>query len=139
MEPVRTERDAIVEELLDAEPDQRPARARDALLALARLYARHGPLLRALAQASERDPEARHAWDEFIEPLVAGHARRIEDEVAAGRISGIDPEATARALIGMNVHAFFEQLPAADERGALEVADTLAAVWVRTLYPAASD
>ena len=38
---------------------------------LAQLYATHGRLLRALAEASSDDHEAKRAWRDFLEPVVA--------------------------------------------------------------------
>ena len=112
------------------------AGGRAALLALARLYATHGGLLRALAEASSQDREAKRAWGEFLEPVIRGHADKIREEIAAGRISGLDPEPTARALIGMNLQYFFDQL-VDDPAPHLEVtADTLFAIWLRALYGA---
>lgn len=110
------------------------AGGRAALLALARLYARHGALLRALAEASSQDGEAKRAWSEFVEPVIAGHAEKIREEVALGRIAGIDPEPTARALIGMNLQFFFDQLVDHPHPDVEAAADTLLTIWRRALY-----
>jgi hypothetical protein len=109
VEPLREQRDAIVGELYREGADL-AAGGRAALLALAALYARHGRLLRALAEASSQDREAKRAWKEFLEPVIKGHAEKIREEIAQGRIAGVDPEPTARALIGMNLQYFFDQL-----------------------------
>jgi TetR/AcrR family transcriptional regulator, ethionamide resistance regulator len=133
VEPLGEERDAIVARLWRDSADP-AAGGRAALLALAGLYARHGRLLRALAEASSRDDEARRAWREFIDPVVEGHAEWIREEIEAGRVRGIEPEATARALIGMNLQYFFDRLvdePSPDLEG---TADTLLTIWQRTLY-----
>jgi TetR/AcrR family transcriptional regulator, ethionamide resistance regulator len=136
VEPLAAERDAIVAELWREGADM-AAGGRAALLALAGLYARHGPLLRALAEASSQDREAKRAWNEFLEPVIAGHAEKIREEVAQGRIAAaIDPEPTARALVGMNVHYFLDRLvddPAPDLEAA---ADVLLTIWTRALYGA---
>jgi TetR/AcrR family transcriptional regulator, ethionamide resistance regulator len=133
VEPLRAERDAIVEALMREE--DRAAAARGALVALARLYHRHGLVLRALFHASAEDAGARRAWRSFLEPVVAGHARFIADELERGAVRGpLDPEATARALIGMNLQVFFDRLvddPAGDPE---EVAETLLRIWTRALY-----
>ena len=110
VEPLRAERDAIVDELWREGADL-AAGGRAALLALAGLYARHGRLLRALAEASSQDREAKRAWQEFLEPVIAGHAEKIREEITHGRIAGVQPEPTARALIGMN-HQYSRYRPA---------------------------
>ena len=135
VEPLGAERDAIVAELWREGADMATG-GRAALLALAALYARHGPLLRALAEASSQDREAKRAWRDFLEPVIVGHADKIREEIELGRIAGVDPEPTARALIGMNLQFFFDQLvdnPRPDLEG---TADTLLTIWQRTLYGA---
>jgi AcrR family transcriptional regulator len=133
VEPLREQRDAIVGEL-HREGTDLAAGGRAALLALAELYAGHGRLLRALAEASSQDQEAKRAWKEFLEPVISGHAEKIREEIAQGRIAGVDPEPTARALIGMNLQYFFDQL-VDDPRPDLEAtADTLLKIWLRALY-----
>jgi len=133
VEPLGAERDEILARLWreSAEP---AAGGRAALLALAGLYARHGRLLRALAEASSRDPEARKAWRGFIEPVIEGHADWIREEIEAGRVEGIDPEPTARALIGMNLHYFFDQLVDRPRPDLEATANTLLVIWQRVLY-----
>jgi AcrR family transcriptional regulator len=133
VEPLAAERDAIVDELWREGADL-AAGGRAALLALARLYAAHGPLLRALAEASSQDREAKRAWGEFLEPVIRGHAEKIRDEIAQGRIAGLDPEPTARALIGMNLQYFFDQLVDNPSPDLEATADTLLRIWVRALY-----
>ena len=130
VDPLRAERDAIVAELLAS--DDPVGAGRTAMVALARLYAEHGVVLRALAEA--QDPDARRAWRGFIEPVVAGHAEWIRGEIAAGRVEALDPEPTARALIGMNLQFFFDQLVDEPRAGVEETADTLLRIWTRTLY-----
>jgi AcrR family transcriptional regulator len=78
VEPLGAERDAIVAELWREGADMASG-GHAALLALAGLYARHGPLLRALAEASSQDREAKRAWREFLEPVIAGHAEKIRE------------------------------------------------------------
>jgi AcrR family transcriptional regulator len=135
VEPLGAERDAIVEELWREGADMATG-GRAALLALAGLYARHGPLLRALAEASSQDREAKRAWREFLEPVIAGHADKIREEIELGRIAGVDPEPTARALIGMNLQFFFDQLVDNPRPDLEATADTLLTIWQRTLYGA---
>jgi AcrR family transcriptional regulator len=135
VEPLAAERDAIIDPLLAPGVDMATG-AREALVRLAELYATHGRLLRALAEASSEDHEAKRAWRDFMEPVVEAHAAKIADEIERGRISGIDPEPTARALIGMNLQYFFDVLvdePDPDPAGA---AETLLVLWSRALYGA---
>lgn len=133
VEPLREQRDAIVGELYREGADL-AAGGRAALLALAELYARHGRLLRALAEASSQDQEAKRAWKDFLEPVISGHAEKIREEIAQGRIAGVDPEPTARALIGMNLQYFFDQLVDNPRPNLEATADTLLNVWLRALY-----
>jgi hypothetical protein len=48
--------------------------------------------------------------------------------------AGLDPEPTARALIGMNLQYFFEQLADEPRAGVEETAETVLQIWARTLY-----
>jgi TetR/AcrR family transcriptional regulator, ethionamide resistance regulator len=107
---------------------------RRSLLGVARIYAEHGALLRALAEASRQDEEARRAWRDFTEPPIAAVSRRVAREVEAGRVPPIEAERFVPVLIGMNLAAFFERLvgtPDADVEG---VVDVLHTVWLRAFY-----
>lgn len=108
---------------------------REALLGVARLYAEHGELLRALAEAAGRDPEAARAWRGFVEPVRDAVVARVRGEVEAGRVPpDLDVEETVRALMAMNLACFFDQLagrPEADVEGLVSV---LHRIWTRVLY-----
>ena len=98
------------------------------------MYAEHGELLRALAEASSRDPDAASAWSEFTEPVRVALTERIRREVEAGRIAGIEPEPTVRALMSMNLRCFFEQLAGKPDPDVEGLVDTLHRIWFRTFY-----
>jgi TetR/AcrR family transcriptional regulator, ethionamide resistance regulator len=133
VEPLAAERDAIIAPLLRPGVDMATG-AREALVRLAELYATHGRLLRALAEASSEDHEAKRAWREFLEPVVQAHSAKIADEIERGRIRGIDAEPAARALIGMNLQYLFDELVDAPEPDPAAAAETLLVLWERALY-----
>jgi AcrR family transcriptional regulator len=109
------------------------ADSRTSLRAVARFFAgRDGALVRALHEASAYDEEARRVWREFNEPVIALFAEQVRREVRAGRLPKVDVEPTVRALVGMNLYCFFDQIvgnPAADAEA---IAETLSTIWART-------
>jgi AcrR family transcriptional regulator len=107
---------------------------RRAIETAARLYADHGELLRALAEAAERDPAAARAWRAFTEPSHRILTRWVREEMRAGRVHGIDPEPVVRALVAMNRACFFEQLVGKPNPDVEGVARMLQTIWTRTLY-----
>jgi TetR/AcrR family transcriptional regulator, ethionamide resistance regulator len=132
--PLRAELDQIMARWRENVVDDPRGVGRATLLAVATIYVRHGALLRALAEASNQDEEAGRAWHEFTEPPTRLVARTIQDEIARGRIAGLEAEPTARALVGMNLHSFFEQLVGNPKADVEAVVDTLVEIWMRTLY-----
>ena len=135
VEPLGAERDAIIAPLLQPGVDMATG-AREALVRLAELYASHGALLRALAEASGADDEARRAWRGFLDPVIEAHSAKIADEIERGRIRGLDPESAARALIGMNLQYFFDELVDNPSPDIAATADALLVLWQRALYGA---
>jgi TetR/AcrR family transcriptional regulator, ethionamide resistance regulator len=133
---LRVEADSTMDEFVrTAEPEA--AAGREALAAAARLYAEHGELLRALADAAREDATAARAWDEFAAQSERAVTARVREEVKAGRIRGIDPEPTVRALVAMNRACFFQQLVGKPDADVDALVDVLHRIWIRTLYAAA--
>jgi AcrR family transcriptional regulator len=128
--PLRVELDAVMEQWRNRPPPE----GASALLAVARIYMREGPLLRALAEASRLDPDARRAWREFTDPPIAMVAERIREGIARGRIRPLDPDATAHALVGMNLYSFFDRLVDHPDADPEPLVDALHEIWMRTLY-----
>ena len=107
---------------------------RDALSSAATLYQRHGPLLRALAQAATHDPEIARAWQAAIDQVVTVAEALIETTNRTGRYSPLEVEPTARALVTMNVHYLLDQLAGNPDADADATVRTLATIWERTIY-----
>ena len=105
-----------------------------ALRAVAELYHRHGPLIRALAESSRADPEAKRAWQSFTDPVKAAVAERMRAEVEARQIAGIDVDATVPVLIGMNITAFFENLIDREDPDLDGLVETLHTIWMRVFF-----
>jgi TetR/AcrR family transcriptional regulator, ethionamide resistance regulator len=109
------------------------ADTRASLEAIVRFFAGDGgPLVRALHEASAYDEEAARAWHEFNEPVIAAFVAQIHRHIAAGRIpEGIDVEPTVRALVGMNLYCFFDQVVGNPEVDVDAVVASLLTVWAR--------
>lgn len=106
---------------------------RESLLRVARVMVRDGLLIRALHEASHHDARARRVWRRFHEPVIKAFAERLGAEIRSGRAPELDPEATARALIGMNLFRFFDELAGNPRADVDAVVDSLHRVWLRVL------
>jgi AcrR family transcriptional regulator len=106
---------------------------RAALQAVAHFFAgRNGPLVRALHEASAYDDEAARVWREFNEPVIAAFVAQAHRHIAAGRIpEGLDVEPAVRALVGMNLYCFFDQVVGNPEVDVDAVVSNLLTVWAR--------
>ena len=131
--PLREEIDARAAEARAAHDDVRDW-ARAVFLDVARVYTRHGQLLRALRESSERDEDARRVWREFTDPPIKETAALIRAETKAGRGRALDADRTARALITMNLGCFFEQLIGRPRTDPKPLVETLVEIWMRTIY-----
>ncbi len=78
-----------------------PAQAREAMEGFVEVYAEHGPVLRALADAAADDPEVERVYGGLVQSFVDVTARHIEAEMEAGRVLPLDAQETARALVWM--------------------------------------
>ena len=109
------------------------AETRASLRSVASFFAgRGGALVRALHEASAYDTEAGRVWREFNEPVIAAFAENVRREIRAGRLPEVDAAPTVRALVGMNLYCFFDQIvgnPSADSDA---IAENLLTVWART-------
>jgi TetR/AcrR family transcriptional regulator, ethionamide resistance regulator len=99
-----------------------------------RFWARHGPVLRAIAEAAIHDPKVEKAHRAFVERIVRGTADRIRADVARGRTAPLDPEATATALILMSERFLNEKLGRGGRADWRPVIETLTRIWLRVLY-----
>ena len=108
--------------------------ARAAVEGVTAVYAEHGPVLRAIAEAAATDRDVESIYHDLIERFVAGTATRIEEEIAAGRIKPVNPRETARALVWMNERYLLETLGRLPQEPVDRVVETLWMIWVRALY-----
>ena len=111
-----------------------PQLAREALEGIVEVYAAHGPVMRALADAAADDPGVEEAYTAIVESFVRATARHIEEEIALGRVLPVDPHETAKALVWMMeryLNLSFGHEPATPRQA---VADTLTTIWTRVLY-----
>ena len=110
------------------------AQLREAVSGVVAVYAQHGPVMRALADAAVDDETAEAAYGALIQTVIDATARHIEEEIAAGRIKGLDAVETAKALTWMMERYLNQSLgrrPAAPPEA---IADALGTICVRVLY-----
>jgi AcrR family transcriptional regulator len=109
---------------------------RSALEGVAAVYGEHGPVLRALADASGSDATVEAAYRALVQRFIDATARRIRAEQDAGRVSATDPDETARALVWLNESYLREALGRAPIADRAMVVDVLERIWIATLYSA---
>jgi AcrR family transcriptional regulator len=118
--------------------DEPPAEAMTRSLAdnLA-LWRRHGPVLRALYDARNGEPETRALWRMIARRYVEATAAQIGRERDAGLAPPAPPEAgqLAAILTGMNLRAFYDaSRSSASPRRDHDLVQALATVWLRSVY-----
>jgi AcrR family transcriptional regulator len=110
------------------------AQVREAIDGVVGVFAEHGPVLRALADAAADDPRVEEAYGALIQRFVDATARHIDAEVAAGRILPLDPVQTATALTWMMERYLQLSLGRPPLVPRDQVADALTTIWSRVLY-----
>jgi AcrR family transcriptional regulator len=111
-----------------------PALVRDAIDGVVGVFAEHGPVLRALADAAADDPRVEAAYTALLQRFVDATARHIEAEVAAGRILPLDPVQTATALTWMMERYLQLSLGRGPVVPVEQIAAALTTIWSRVLY-----
>ncbi len=108
---------------------------RRALGGVVSVWVAHGPVLRAIAEASLHDREVASLWrDGVIERFVDAVTDRLTKEIRRGRINHLHVRETATALLLMNERYLMDTLGRVPQADAKTVAETLDRIWVRTLY-----
>jgi AcrR family transcriptional regulator len=109
---------------------------RAAMLAVADVAKDHGAPMRALFEASAHDPRADRLWRQFNEPVVAGFAAKLAQEIEAGRIAPLgDVRGVARALVGMDLFILFDQIIGNESADIPVLVDSILEVWAGVLRP----
>jgi TetR/AcrR family transcriptional regulator, ethionamide resistance regulator len=111
-----------------------PELARDATEGIVAVFAEHGPVLRALADAAADDPDVEEVYGQLVTSFVDVTAEHIEQEIAAGRILPLDARETAKALVWMNERYLTLSLGREPTTDRAAVASTLHTIWSRVLY-----
>ena len=111
-----------------------PTLVREAIDGVVGVFAAHGPVLRALADAAAEDPRVEAAYGAMLQRFVDATALHIEQEMAAGRILPLDAEQTATALSWMMERYLQLSLGRPPLQPIDQVADALTTIWSRVLY-----
>jgi TetR/AcrR family transcriptional regulator, ethionamide resistance regulator len=107
---------------------------REALGGVAGVYDDHGLVLHAIADAAGHDPEVESVYYGLIERFVTATTTSIERNIRNGQVAGLDPAPTAGALVWMSERYLLMTLGRIPKEPVETVVDTLATIWIRTLY-----
>jgi TetR/AcrR family transcriptional regulator, ethionamide resistance regulator len=108
---------------------------RAALQQLAEICRRDGAVLRAVREASAYDSDARILWEGISDATIGAFADRIRNGIADGDMLPVDPEATVRALIGMDLSVLLSQPEDSSDQEWERIVNALLVIWSRTLLP----
>ena len=110
------------------------AQVREAIDGVVAVFAEHGPVLRALADAAADDPRVEEAYTALLQRFVDATARHIETQIAAGRVLPLDPVQTATALTWMMERYLQLSLGRGRVVPVEQIAAALTTIWSRVLY-----
>ena len=102
-----------------------------------RVYADHGPVLRAISDAAVDDPDVEQAYHGLVQRFIDATADHIRAEQKNGRAEGMTARRAAAALVWMNERYLSVCLGGGNitrQPKPREIADTLAQIWTRALY-----
>ncbi len=116
-------------------PESDPAAGLEvAAIGLAVVFRDHGPLLRALADASAGSPDLDNAWRVTVERFIEDATERIDVLCKTGECALDRPDETARALVWMTERYLLESYRDDADFPPERAAQTIAFVWRRTLF-----
>ncbi len=107
---------------------------REATAGVVDVFARHGAVLQALADAAADDLDVEAAYRGSLEYFIEATARHIEREMEAGNMLPCNAQETARALSIMNQRYLITVLGRNPLVEPEVVVDTITTIWIRTLY-----
>lgn len=110
------------------------AENRRSLQRLVRTFQRQGRLLQAVSDAAASDPEVFAAWEGLTSGIVAATTAAIVRDMAQGHARLDDPEQMSWALTAMMEKYLLRSFGRPPFPDPDAVADTLATIWLRTLY-----
>jgi AcrR family transcriptional regulator len=124
---------------MGGDPVEDPVRAiRRGIHAVAAVYAKHGPVLAAIHEASYQHESVMRAWREgVLEEWVRAITERLRVQREVGVTPVDDPDEIVRALLLMNTAVFIERLGSQPPDPPEAVAETLSRIWVAAIYPQA--
>jgi AcrR family transcriptional regulator len=111
-----------------------PALVRNAIDGVVGVFAAHGPVLHALADAATDDPRVEAVYRALIQRFVDATAEHIEREMAAGRVLPLDARETAVALTWMMERYLQLNLGRGPQTPPEQLTESLATIWSRVLY-----
>jgi TetR/AcrR family transcriptional regulator, ethionamide resistance regulator len=107
---------------------------RKALEGIGSVYAEHGLVLGAIADAAGHDSDVEATYRGLILRFVEATTTRIEKDIAQGHTAALDAPETARALVWMSERYLHESLGRLPRTPVETAVATLVTVWVRALY-----
>jgi TetR/AcrR family transcriptional regulator, ethionamide resistance regulator len=106
----------------------------ESLAGLVRVAYGHGPILRAVSEASSNDERLDKSWTAMLERFDDAVTARIEHEQAAGAIRPFAARPVAVALNRMDAAMLIHAFGRRPRRRPQRVLDALVHVWTRALY-----
>jgi AcrR family transcriptional regulator len=109
--------------------------AHESLAGIVDFFARHGPLVQAVADAGATDEQIEQGYRAFLDVFTDLAQRGLDEMVVRGQVEVPDTHAMALALNLMNERFLLEQFgrpPGGDRETALA---TLETIWLRVLGP----
>lgn len=108
---------------------------REALGGVVQSCVKHGPVLRAIAEAAPLDERLEQAWSLFMNNWDVAVAARIKAQQTQGLIrSSLDSALTARALNAMDASLLLDEFGRRPQGDPDAVLDTIHGIWVASLY-----
>jgi TetR/AcrR family transcriptional regulator, ethionamide resistance regulator len=107
---------------------------RAALEGIGSVYAEHGLVLGAIADAAGHDSDVEATYRGLILRFVDVTTTRIEKDIAQGHTRALDARETARALVWMSERYLHESLGRLPRTPVETAVGALVTVWVRALY-----
>ena len=103
------------------------------------LYARHGRVIKAVADAAADDPDVDAAYHAMAQRFIDATAHRIRAEQQVRRTQVVDADEVARALVWMNERYLSEMFGGEPLVEPALATDVLHRIWIAAIYAPTRD